>query len=306
MKHIKIPDLGIENVFKRVRNSLSLATKEKQTSWEHTSLTGDFFFNLSLGKRINKYAEYAIADDTFLLNKADYGHKLITKLKSHNWYSQNPALEKATSKKLNPIDKDTLFVVGRNIYQAAVGSSAEANDFIKNFNEKINGMSEEKAVNLLEGMLFEIFFDSKGNIRRSFKISKFNLTFELQKISNLTPAFGFISECLVPFLNRFYVLPGKATDAISVELETQENENSENEILGVYFEGNNILRKVEKPTRGLLGKKSLYKNIWYNDFVDMLSEEMVIPKNKIDVTSKIVLDDDTKILFPYNHTVSRG
>ena len=305
LKHIKTPDLGIEDVFKRVRNSLSLATKEKQTSWEHTSLTGVFYFNLSLGKRVNKYAAYAISDGTFLLNKTEYGHKLIAKLKSHNWYSQNPALEEATPKKLNAIDKDTLFVIGRNIYQAAVGSSAGANDFIDDFNNKVSGLPTEKAVNLLEGILFEIFFDSKGNIRQSFKISKFNLTFELQKFDDLAPAFDFISECLVPFLNRFYILPGKTTEAISVEIETEENENGENKILGIYFEGNNILRKIEKPTRSLLSKKILYKNIWYNDFVELLSEEMVIPKNKIDVTSKIVLDDDTKILFQYNHTVSR-
>lgn len=307
LKHIKIPDLGIEDVFKRVRNSLSLSTKGKQTSWEHTSLTGDFFFNLSLGKRINKYQEYAVADELFILNKTDYGHKLIEKLKSYNWYVQNPALEKASSDKLNTIDKDTLFVIGRNIYQAAVGGSGGANDFIKDFNEKISGMIDDKGINILEGILFEIFFNSEGDIRRSYKISKFNLTFELQKFSNLTPAFEFIAECLVPFLNRFYILPGKAVDTISVEIDTKENENNENEILGVYFEGNNILRKIEKPSHRILRtKKSLFKNIWYTDFVEMLSEEMVIPKNKISLTSKIILDDNTKFLFPYNYTVSRG
>lgn len=306
LQHIKTPDLGIEDVFKRVRNSLSLSTKGKQTSWEHTSLTGDFFFNLGLGKRINKYAEYAISDDMFILNKSDYGHLLIEKLKSHNWYSQNPALENANPEKLDDITQDTLFVIGRNIYQAAVGSSAGANDFIVNFSDKTNGMSEDKIINLLEGMLFEIFFNSKGNIRQSFKISKFNLVFELQKNTSLAPAFEFISECLVPYLSRFYVLPGKYIDIISVEIETKENENGENEIHGVYFEGNNIIRKIEESPSLFGAKKALYQNMWYSNFIDMLSEEMVIPRNKISVTSKAVFDDNTKILFPYNHTVSQG
>lgn len=305
LQHVKTPDLCIEDVFKRVRNSLSLSTKGKQTSWEHTSLTGDFFFNLGLGKRINKYAEYAIADEAFILNETDYGHILIKKLKSHNWYSQNPALEESSPVKLDAIDKDTLFVIGRNIYQAAVGRSARANDFIDNFSEKTNGMSEDKVVNLLEGILFEIFFNPKGDIRQSFKMSKFDLTFELQKFSNLTPAFEFISECLVPFLNRFYILPGKSIDAISIEIEIKENKNGENEVLGVYFEGNNIIRKIEdKPS--LFGtEKAFYQNMRYSDFVEMLSEEMVIPLNKISVTSKAVLDARTKILYPYNHTVSK-
>jgi len=306
LQHIKIPDIGIEDVFKRVRNSLSISTKGKQTSWEHTSLTGDFFFNLSLGKKINKYAEFAIIDETFIIDKADYGHLLIHKLKSHNWYSQNPALEETTPAQLNVIDKNTLFVIGRNIYQAAVGGSAGANDFIVNFPSKTNGMLEDKVLNLLEGMLFEIFFNSKGNIRQSYKISKFNLVFELQKLSNLVPAFDFISECLITFLNRFYILPGKSVNAISLDIETNENENGENEVLGVFFEGNNIIRKIENQHSLFGDEKILYQNMRYSNFVDMLSEEMVIPRNKINVTSKVVFDDSSKILFPYNHTVSRG
>ncbi len=50
LQHINTPDCSIENMFKRVRNSLSAATKQKQISWEHTSLSGEFFFNLSLGR----------------------------------------------------------------------------------------------------------------------------------------------------------------------------------------------------------------------------------------------------------------
>ncbi|MCM7681563.1 caspase family protein [Enterobacter hormaechei] len=53
LKHIKSPDIPIEEMFKRVRNSLAVLTKSKQTSWEHTSLSGDFFFNISLVSSID-------------------------------------------------------------------------------------------------------------------------------------------------------------------------------------------------------------------------------------------------------------
>ncbi|MFW1586373.1 caspase family protein [Vibrio parahaemolyticus] len=53
LKHITKPDIPIEDVFKKVRNTLSVITKGKQTSWEHTSLTGEYYFNLSLGNKIN-------------------------------------------------------------------------------------------------------------------------------------------------------------------------------------------------------------------------------------------------------------
>ena len=37
LQHLRTPDCSIENMFKRVRNTLSAATLQKQISWEHTS-----------------------------------------------------------------------------------------------------------------------------------------------------------------------------------------------------------------------------------------------------------------------------
>jgi len=48
LKHIEVQNVTIEDLFKRVRNTLSVLTAGKQTSWEHTSLMGDFFFNSSI------------------------------------------------------------------------------------------------------------------------------------------------------------------------------------------------------------------------------------------------------------------
>jgi uncharacterized caspase-like protein len=62
LQHLATPDCSIETMFKRVRTTLSAATKGRQISWEHTSLAGEFFFNLSLGVRIDLYAETALSD----------------------------------------------------------------------------------------------------------------------------------------------------------------------------------------------------------------------------------------------------
>ena len=67
LKHIMTQNLSIEDLFKRVRNTLSASTLGKQTSWEHTSLMGDFFFNpISLiGEMNTSYSRKAIADKEF-------------------------------------------------------------------------------------------------------------------------------------------------------------------------------------------------------------------------------------------------
>lgn len=44
LKQIRTPGLSLEDVFKQVRISVRSATAEKQTPWESSSLTGDFYF----------------------------------------------------------------------------------------------------------------------------------------------------------------------------------------------------------------------------------------------------------------------
>jgi len=45
LKSMQTPGVGIEEVFKRVRISVRGLTQGKQTPWESSSLTGDFYFN---------------------------------------------------------------------------------------------------------------------------------------------------------------------------------------------------------------------------------------------------------------------
>ena len=109
---------------------MSSRAKGKQTSWEHTSLTGDFYFNLSLGNKISKYSKAAIADDLFVDSNGDSCHEIIKEIKSHNWYVQNPAIDRLNNQIVIASDDDCLFVLGRNIYQAACGDSGSAISFI--------------------------------------------------------------------------------------------------------------------------------------------------------------------------------
>jgi uncharacterized caspase-like protein len=43
---MQVPNLPIEQVFKEVRREVQKETKNQQTPWENTSLSGDFFFSV--------------------------------------------------------------------------------------------------------------------------------------------------------------------------------------------------------------------------------------------------------------------
>jgi uncharacterized caspase-like protein len=77
LEHIEAPDCSIETMFKRVRNTVAAASSGKQTSWEHTSLSGEFYFNLSLGNLIVEYDGTALADRLFVVDPSKKSHQVI-------------------------------------------------------------------------------------------------------------------------------------------------------------------------------------------------------------------------------------
>ncbi len=44
IKMMQVPNLPIEQVFKQVRRAVQQETRNQQTPWENTSLSGDFYF----------------------------------------------------------------------------------------------------------------------------------------------------------------------------------------------------------------------------------------------------------------------
>lgn len=135
---------------------------------------------------------------------------LITKLKSHNWYTQNEAIN-SLSKMDQPVDtetvsgRDMVFVLGRNIYQSAVGSAYAAIDCLRNLKAFIHDwtLSAQKA--LVDGMLFEVFFNSKGEIRHG-QFKAFYLEELVEQIDSLEleSAYQFINSKLKEkSVNRF-------------------------------------------------------------------------------------------------------
>lgn len=66
LKHVSTPNLPIEDIFKRVRKTLSSVTRDKQISWEHTSLMGDFYFchNMLSDELIPSYSKVFVRQVT--------------------------------------------------------------------------------------------------------------------------------------------------------------------------------------------------------------------------------------------------
>lgn len=304
LKHIDTPDLSLESMFKRVRNTLSAATSGKQISWEHTSLAGEFFFNLSLGARIDTYSDTALSDRRFVLDESKASHRIIQGLKTQDWYRQNPALDKLGKDIANKAGRNSLFVVGRNIYQAACGSSRTAYAFIKSFMSKTAGFDEDRRKALMDGLLFEIFFDSGAQLRDQPKVRCIDLAFELQQFKELSDSFEFISECLLGHADRFYAIPGK-NHQIIVDIVTTKKSGNKQRVKEVRLNGSNILWIDDDSYVSAFADESGYRKMSIEDFEKRLSDEMVVPRRLLTVTYSF--DEKTKptLLFPEGGTVRK-
>lgn len=299
LQHLSTPDCSIENMFKRVRNTLSAATKGKQISWEHTSLAGEFNFKMSLGLRIDLYSETALSDRLFVLDDAEDSHLIIRELKSSTWPRQNPAVGELTEDLVEEASTDSLFVLGRNLYQAACGGSNAAGAYMVDFAARTRRIEESKRRALLDGMLFEAFFDPQAQLRKQFKLRKFEQLFGLQQHKELQASFDFIAECLLPETGRFYALPGKRHESV-VDVRTRPSHKDGDHILeSVHFGGQSILWLEDEDFAPEPGEPVEYERLSIRRFEARLSEEMVISPNllRINYQSFDNLGGE-RILFP--------
>lgn len=281
LQHIDTPDISIEMMFKRVRNHVAATTGGKQTSWEHTSLSGEFYFNLSVGKLVEEYDGTALADKLFVPDSANGSYLIITGLKTYNWDSQNAALDKLTAAAASKMMKSDLFVVGRNIYQAACGSSNCAIAFIKNFMRITSGYELEKRKAILDGMLFEVFFNSSGELRAKIKERMFNEVFELEQHKDLKLSFEFISETLLAVHADFYVLPGKGHElVVSVSIKKRQSGLF---VDAIYVDGINVL--VAGEDIGDAGNDKIAYIYTKAEVLNReLSEKLVVPSRLLKIT----------------------
>lgn len=303
LQHIDTPDCPIETVFKRVRNAVAAETAGKQITWEHTSLAGDFYFNTSAGTFVTTYQASSLADSLFVLDDGKKSHQIIRGLKSHDWYTQNPALDRLKTGLANTINEDNLFVLGRNIYQAANGGARTAEAFIRDFVDKTSGMKPDTVRALLDGMLFEIFFDSKGELRDSIKGNMFDDVFELQKFSQFKDSFEFIGETLVAAHGDFYVVPGKG-HTLSVSVVT-EKEKRGRRITGVFIDTVNVFTLRDAEYAEDEETPVLTRGVTKEDFEAELAKDLVVPRRLLQVRYTPPLERGEALRYPYGWGVTK-
>ncbi len=202
------------------------------------------------------------------------------------------------------MSKNNLFVLGRNIYQAACGSSGAADVFIENFVSRTAQFGASKRKALLDGMLFEVFFDPTGNLRPKIKGGYFDEVFDLQKIPALKSSFDFIADALAAAGASFIELPGRGHE-LNVTVSTKKRKKGY-VVESVFIGGKDLFQPPESDWDDLDGIPSYSKTV-IERLNGNLSRELVVPQRLLNVTyTPATVSEDDVILIPRGWSIKRN
>lgn len=308
LKHIDKPNMPIEDFFKRVRTSVFNLSRGKQTSWEHTSLIGNFCFNS--GQLVHSvelpYKHEYVADHLFKSNGSDIDH-IIEGLKSHDWYQQNPAINKIASLATKGIDENSQFLLGRNILQTAIGSEFSAQGIMENLPAWLVKFDKKGENHVLNGMLYEMYFDSKGLFRKAnFKSNYVDELYALQTDARYNKSFEFIKKQLLPFKDHLFYLPSIPPEILAIEALLEDYEYEDfvlGKIKGIKLESlkhENIELLQSKPKTRLHNDETTLAK-----FKESLKIKLCVPSDKLTLSTSIPEKNIDCLLVPWNMHLSR-
>lgn len=299
LKHIGDKNIPIEEMFKRVRTTVFSLSAGKQISWEHTSLIGDFFFNS--GQLIHSvnlpYSEEYVADSKYESDGSAIGN-VIADLKVYTWSTQSAALGKLRSIKKGDISKGERFLLGRNILQAADGSEYTAVGIIEKLDSYLEDWFEGKDNHVLNGMLFEMYFNSQGRFRGNrLKTSQLDAICRLEGNKKYEASFDFINQQLLPFREHLYYIPSTNPQTVPVEYIV-----SEETVLN-YF-GKEVKRPVlnKVMVKGTVvyqfnseNEDFFMKTIASQEIPSFIAENLSIPTRRLNIITNVNVPDEIRV-----------
>ena len=289
MKYIGRERLSVEELFKKVRKTVYNLSGGKQTTWEHTSLIGDFYFNT--GQLVHSlsipYSEDVVKDINY--SGSDEFAKLIGDIKSYDWNIQNPAIIKILKIVTSNLDKNQQFILGRNLLQAS-GAAREAQNFMKSLPINLKRFLTNDGNNdLLNGILFEIYFDPHSNFRKDkTKKHNFDEIILLRKNPLFRKSFEFISNLLLSTDYPLIYIPQNKDEIFDIDV-VANNEKISNAI-GIETEYQ-IISKITCNSVDILNEVSNY-DIYYKNELGLkviLGNFLSAPIDLIQINSNIIL-----------------
>ena len=249
------------------------------------------------------YSENVKADVDYPVKAKGEIGKIIGKLKSYTWPTQNPAIVGIMSLDWSNVSADDAFVLGRNVYQCACGGENRAKEILDNLRKELASVPEQRAIDLVNGMFFEVYFNSEGEFRGSeLKSRKFPGLLKIQSVKKFSPSVAFIRRALEPYKSELPFRPN--TDPETLEIKVKVKKSDPPTIREMTANGVDIISADDDPS-GNFWRLS-YKGFTVKELKRQLSSEWGIPEQQIDIaitkgfseSDELRLQEGRSIIWP--------
>ena len=264
-----------------------------------------------------QYDEAALRDCEYHADEPTDINEIVRALKSLNWYTQNPAITKIRTIRQDEFSSSSWFVLGRNIYQAACGNSQKAMEFIAGLEVQLSQFQPETAQHLLAGMLFEVYFDSRGEFREDAKFSYADKPLSVATNAEFAEVLEFITYHLRNHKDRLAFMPGDRTrkliHVVSVPLSSPAADTLQHskgaparptrEVCSVLLNGVELMRESAdgEPDAWLAIMRK--EKVSPEGIRSQISDELAIPKWALTIECEPPISADFALAMPKDREI---
>jgi hypothetical protein len=252
------------------------------------------------------YGPDAKADIDFHLSGNGSIIKTISGLKSHDWYKQRPAVESIHDLKWSEVSHDEAFILGRNIYQCACGTERTALAFMRDLRRQLAKIPPDRAMDLLNGMFYEVYFDSKGEYRQdNLKSQHLAEIFAIQTVAKYAESIAFIRQALSPYRESLVVLPNTEPQIITVTVKIARKDPPL--VRSVQCLGQEVLVDISEDGAFRPDKmwRLALKQFGVETLRSSIAEAWYVPLDQLKVEVSPALKEDVRMLLPKGKTITR-
>lgn len=255
------------------------------------------------------YEQAALRDREYQVDAPAAINEIIRDLKSLNWYTQNPAITKISAIRQDEFPPSSWFVLGRNIYQAACGNSQKAMEFMTRLEAQLRQFSPNTAQHLLAGMLYEVYFDSRGEFRDEAKFGYADKLLSVVTNEEFADVLEFINYHLRNYRDRLAFIPGdqahKLIHIVSVPLPPPEAEAHPllkappaHEVNSVLLDGVELMHESAERELNAWSRMARRANCSPERIRDRVSDELAIPKWALTIETSPPINADVDLAMP--------
>ncbi len=258
---------------------------------------------VTLSKRF-AYSDNAKADADFAALRGSTLDKLIQAMRSYTWPTQRPAVESLLELDLSKLSADAIFVLGRNLYQSACGNERKAMSVMTDLRRELAKLNdEEAALHLLNGMLFEAYFDKNGEFRgKKLKARYLPELLTVQPVKKYAPSIMFIRRALEPYRASLAFLPNTVPEPVEVRLRVRRSDPPT--VTSMKVGEQQLLQAItdEDDNVGTFWRLH-HSGFTIKELGSQMTSEWGVPTSQLSITATPKTDEHTKLRLAANTSI---